>query len=87
MTLHDHVPSISFGGRPLCNQRFADDIDLMEDSARDLQDLTNKLVSSASTFGMGVSAEKPKVMFNILNGISANFTMNGQPQEEVSSFK
>ena len=58
MTLYDHVPSISIDGRPLCNLRFTEDIDLMEGSAGDLQDLTNKLVSSASAFGMGASAEK-----------------------------
>ena len=28
-TLHDHHTSISTGGRPICNIRFADDIDLM----------------------------------------------------------
>ena len=36
---------------------------------------------------MEVSTEKAKVMVNSSNNISANITMNGEPLEEVSSFK
>ena len=43
-TLHDHHTSISIGGRPICNLRFADDIDLMSGSYGELQDLNNRLV-------------------------------------------
>ena len=48
-TLHDHHTSISIGGRPLCNLRFADDIDLMAGSNSELQNLTDKLSSSAGS--------------------------------------
>ena len=47
-TLHDHHTSISIGGRPICNLRFADDIDLMGGSNGELQDLTNRLADRAT---------------------------------------
>ena len=34
-------PSIAIHGRPICNLRFADDIDLIACSANDLEDLTS----------------------------------------------
>jgi len=86
-TLHDHVTSISIGGRPICNLRFADDIDFMGGSIGELQELTNNLVTSASSFGMEVSTEKSKVMVNSTHDISASIFMNGEPFEEVNSFK
>ena len=56
--LHDHHTSISISGRPLCNLRFADDIDHMGGSNGELQDLTNRLVDRATAYGMEVSAKK-----------------------------
>ena len=61
-TLEDHYTFISIGGRPVCNLRFADDIDLMAGSNSELQSLTDRLSASASAFGMEVSTEKSKVM-------------------------
>ena len=77
-TLENHHTSISIGGRPICNLRFADDIDLMAGTNDELQSLTNKLTSRAAAFGMEVSAEKSKVMVNSLQNISANIQMNGE---------
>ena len=85
-TLEDHVTSISIGGRPICNLRFADDIDLMGGSNNELQDLTNKLANRAGAYGMEISAEKSKTMVNSTNDISANITLNGEPLEEVNQF-
>ena len=81
-TLHDHHTSISIGGRRICNLRFADDIDLMGSSNNELQDLTNRLATSAGAYGMEVSTEKSKVMVNSLTNFNANITMNGEPLEE-----
>ena len=47
-TLHGHRMSIFNGGRPICNMRSADDIDLMGGSNGELQDLTNRLVDRAT---------------------------------------
>ena len=60
-TLHDHHTSISFSGRSLCNLQFADNIDPMGDSCDELQDLTNRPVDRAMTYGMEVSTEKSKI--------------------------
>ena len=53
----EHISTISIGGRNLSNLRFADDIDLIAGSNDELQTLTNKLSSSASRYGMQISAE------------------------------
>ena len=86
-TLSNHLTSISIGGRPICNLRFADDIDLMAGSNEELQDLTNRLTESANAFGMEVSSEKSKVLVNSRNNASADISMNGEQLEVVNSFK
>ena len=58
--LHGHHTSISIGGRPICNLRFADDIDLMGSSNGELQDLTNRLVDKAKAYGMELSTQKAR---------------------------
>ena len=59
-TLYDHHTFISIGGRPICNLRFADDIDVMGGSSGELQDLTNRLVDGATAHMIEVSTEKSK---------------------------
>ena len=86
-TLHDHHTSISISGRPICNIRFADDIDLMDGNNDELQDLTNRLVDRATACEMEVSTEKSKIMTNSTNNISTDISMNGQKLEQVTSFK
>ena len=58
-TLHDFTPTVSIGGRPLCNLRFADDIDLIAGSNSELQDLTDRLTSRSTAHGMS-AAKKVK---------------------------
>ena len=70
-TLCDHHTSISIGGRPICNLRFADDTDVIDGSNGVLQDLTNRLVHRATTYGTAVSTEKSTNMTNNTNDISA----------------
>ena len=53
-TFNDHHTSISIGGRPTCNVRFADDIDLTGGRNGELQDLTDRLEDRATTYGMEV---------------------------------
>ena len=86
-TLNDHHTSISIGRRPLCNLRFADDIDLTDGSNGELQDFTNRLVDGATAYGTEVSTEKSKIMTNSSNNINADIKMNGHKSEEVTSFK
>ena len=86
-TLENHITSISIGGRPVCNPRFADDIDMMGGTNNELQDLTTKLANRSSAYGMEISAEKSKTMVNTTEDINTNITMNGEPLEEVNQFK
>ena len=85
--LYNHHKSISIGGRPICNPRFADDIDLMGGSNGELQDLTNRLVDRASAYGMKDSRKKSEIMTNSTNNTSADIGMNGRTVELVTSFK
>mgnify|MGYP006273469667 CR=1 FL=1 len=86
-TLYDFHSTISIGGRPINNLRFADDIDLMGGSNKELQNLTNRLVDRADAYGMEVSTEKSKVLVNSANDTTAQIYMNGQQLEEVDAFK
>ena len=85
-TLHDFTPTVSIGERPLCNLRFADDIDLIAGSNSELQDLTDRLTSRSTAHGMEVSSEKSKVLVNADNK-KANIIMHGEHLEEVDTFK
>ena len=77
-TFHDQHTSIFIGGRPICNLRFADDIDSVEGSNAEVQDLANRLVDRARTYGIEVSTEKSKLMTNSTDISSAAINMNGQ---------
>ena len=72
--LHDQHTSISIGGRPVCNLRFADDMDLMGGSKGELRDLTNRLVDTAMVHGIEVSTENSKIISNSTNNISADIS-------------
>ena len=59
-TQSNYSSSISVGGRPLWNLKFADDIDLLAGTNEELQELTDKLSRSATRYGMEISTEKVK---------------------------
>ena len=48
----------------ICNLRFAHDIDLMDRSNGELQDLANRLIDKAMAYGIKVSTNKSKIMTN-----------------------
>ena len=56
-TLHDHTTTISIGGRNISNIRFADDIDLIAGSNKELQVLTNRFVVSSIAHSMAINHE------------------------------
>ena len=49
--------SVSITGRPLCNLRFADYIDLLRDS-EELQQLTERPEKTAARYGMEINSDK-----------------------------
>ena len=58
---HDKLtPSISIGGRPVWNLKFADDIDLIACTNKELQDMTNQLYKCASKYCMKTVQKKSR---------------------------
>ncbi|KAL8577432.1 hypothetical protein ACOMHN_048067 [Nucella lapillus] len=81
-------PSISINGRPVCNLRFADDIDLKTGTEKEVQDRTTRLETRSKAFGMEVSDEKGKTHLSSTSySAVVNIKMNGQILEEVDGFK
>ena len=79
---------MSIGGLPLCNLRFADDIDILGRSKEDLQQLTQRLEKSAGECGMEISSNRSKILVNSIKPRpSSNIQMNGQTLEEVNQLK
>ena len=86
--LLDYKTPVTIWGRPVCNLRFADDIDLMAHSEEELQDLTTKLETSVNAYGMEISTEKSKSLVNSTTPTTpTNFKMSGETIEEVETFK
>ena len=81
-----HATSISVGGRPIWNLKFADDIDLLAGSNAELQHLTDELAKSTSRYGMEISDEKSKVMINTNNAKCVDITLYRNNLEEVDKF-
>jgi len=78
------------GGRSINNLRFADDIDLIAGSMKELVELTERLDKSASAFGMEISAEKSKIMVTPAtneNKTNIPITVNGSKLQSVNTFK
>ena len=83
--LDDHVGTVSIGGRPVTNLRFADDIDGLAGSEDELRELITKLEKISTAYGMEINAEKNKIMSN--NEFESEVKAGGQSLEKVSSFK
>ena len=58
--LENFEGTVTIGGKQLCNLRFADDIDLMGGSAKELDELTTLLDETSRSYGMSISTEKVK---------------------------
>ena len=66
------VSSVAIGGRPLCNLRFANDINLLGNSVEDLQQLTQSREETAAEYGMEISFNKSKILVNSIKPRRAN---------------
>ena len=64
---------------------FADDIDGLAASEDELRQLIAKLEKMSTAYGMGINAEKTKIMSN--NEFKSEVKVGGQSLEKVSSFK
>ena len=73
------LSSVSIGGWPVCNFRFANDIDLLGGSKEELQQLTQRMEKTAADYGMEISFDKSKILINSIKpGPSTNIQMNGK---------
>ncbi|GFN91370.1 endonuclease-reverse transcriptase [Plakobranchus ocellatus] len=76
--LEDHCGTVSIGGRPITNLRFADDIDGLAGNECELASLVEQLDKASSNFGMEISAEKTKIMTNSKEPAKKEIKVNGQ---------
>ena len=67
--LDGHVGSVSIGGRPITNLRFADDINGLAGSEEEQQQLVERLVKTSVDYGMEINVGKTKIMTNHPEGI------------------
>ena len=82
------LSSVSIRGRPLCDLRFADDVDPLGSREEELQQLTQRLEETAAEYGMEISSEKSKILVNSIKPRpSTNIQMNRQTLEEADQFK
>ena len=82
------LPSVSIGGQPLFNLRFADDIDLLGGSEEELQQSIERLEKTAVGYGMEISSHKSKILVNSIKPRpSTDIRMNGKVLEEMDQFK
>ena len=56
----ENIMQEAINGRPLCNLRFVDDIDLMAGSTEEHQDFSIRVERSSSAYGIEVSTQKSK---------------------------
>ena len=84
--LEDHEGTVSTGGRTITNLRFAGDIDGLAGEQEELAKLVERLDKGSRAYGMGISAEKTKLMTNT-SGIDTEIKVNGQKLQTVTSFK
>ena len=85
-TLEDHKGTVSIGGRTITKLRYSNDIDGLA-GGEELTKLVERLEKASTAYGMGISAEKTKLMTNNTSGINTAIKINGQKLEKVTSFK
>jgi len=88
--MQEALKNIDFGvqvcGEPVNNLRFADDIDLITESHKKLQELTNKVSESSKWFDLKINAEKTKVMVVGQQSRDMNIKLENERLEQVEDF-
>ena len=85
--LDDHEGSVSIGGRPITNFRFADDIVVNAEEEEEAGVLIDRLDRTTTRYKMEIGPDKTKVMTNNPNGFQREIKIKGQRLEEVETFK
>ena len=81
---------MSVGGRHINNLRFADDIDLLAESMKELDELTKRLDETATAFGMEIRSEKSNILTTsgtFSNNTNPPITVRRKQLKRVNEFK
>ena len=88
--LEGYEGGVRCAGRKLTDLRFADDIDLIDETAEGISEVTRRLEVAAKSYGMEISTEKSKVMVvgkgDNVDGVVVKVTVDGVVLEQVKSF-
>lgn len=88
--LEDYEGGVRCAGRRIVDLRFADDIDLMEESENGIQEVTKRLEDASKKFGMEISTEKSKLMVvgkeENIDGQVVDVLVDGIKLEQVKNF-
>ena len=85
--LDDHEGSVSIGGRPITNFRFADDIVVNAEEEEEAGVLLDRLDRTTTRYKMEISPDKTKMMTNNPNGFQREIKIKGHRLEEMQNFK
>ena len=81
---------MSIRGQPLCNLRFAGNIDLLGGNAEKLKQLdlrSDCMENTAIVYAIEINSDKSKILINSIKPKQAtNIWMNGKTLEEVGEF-
>ena len=80
--LDGHIGTISIGGRSITNHRFADDIDGITSSEKELRQLVDRLDNTSIDYIMEINVDKTKIMKNNFVGVITSI----KAIEEVQNF-
>ena len=83
----NHEETVSIGGRPITNLRFAYDIVWLSKRGRELAKLVERLDNASTAYGIEISAKKTELMTNYTSGINTEIKVNEQKLETVTSLK
>ena len=88
--LEGYEGGVRCAGRKLMDLRFADDIDLIDETAEGISEVTRRLEVAAKSYGMEISTEISKVMVvgkgDNVDGVVVKVTVDGVVLEQVKSF-
>ena len=85
--LEEHERTVSIAGRTITNLRFADDIDGLAGSEKELAQLVERTDQTSTAYGMEINAETTKLTTNNINGIHKEIKASDHKLQAVTNFK
>ena len=85
--LDKHDGTVNIGGKIITNLRFADDIDALAGSEKELHNLITLIDNTSRSYGMEINGTKTQLMTNSEGRFTSNISINNTPLKVVDSFK